>query len=39
VPFKLERQADPVAAATSALEGFDQFVESAMKSWSVPGLA
>jgi CubicO group peptidase (beta-lactamase class C family) len=38
-PFKLQRRADPAAAASSALEGFDAFVESAMKSWAVPGLA
>jgi CubicO group peptidase (beta-lactamase class C family) len=38
-PFKLQRKADPSAAASSTLEGFDAFVESAMKSWSVPGLA
>lgn len=30
---------DPSTAATSALEGFDEFVRSAMKSWNVPGLA
>ena len=29
----------PSAAATSALAGFDEFVQSAMKSWGVPGLA
>jgi CubicO group peptidase (beta-lactamase class C family) len=38
-PFKLLRKADPSSSAASALDGFDQFVESAMKSWSVPGLA
>ena len=38
-PFKLLRKADPSSSAASALEGFDQFVESAMKSWNVPGLA
>ena len=38
-PFKLLRKADPSVSTASALEGFDQFVESAMKSWSVPGLA
>ena len=37
-PFKLQRKADPSTAAVAALEGFDQFVESAMKSWGVPGL-
>jgi CubicO group peptidase (beta-lactamase class C family) len=39
IPFKLQRKADPSAAATSALAGFDEFVQSAMKSWGVPGLA
>jgi CubicO group peptidase (beta-lactamase class C family) len=34
-----ERKADPSAAATSALAGFDEFAQSAMKSWGVPGLA
>jgi CubicO group peptidase (beta-lactamase class C family) len=38
-PFTLQRKADPAAAASSALEGFDAFVELAMKSWAVPGLA
>lgn len=38
-PFKLLRKADSSSSAASALEGFDAFVESAMKSWSVPGLA
>jgi CubicO group peptidase (beta-lactamase class C family) len=38
-PFKLERRADPEALAKSALEGFDDFVRGAMKSWGVPGLA
>jgi CubicO group peptidase (beta-lactamase class C family) len=38
-PFKLLRKADPSSSAASALEGFDRFVESAMKSWNVPGLA
>jgi CubicO group peptidase (beta-lactamase class C family) len=37
-PFTLRRSVDPLAAA-SALEGFDEFVSSAMKSWNVPGLA
>ncbi len=39
LPFKLERKADPSAAAASSLAGFDEFVQSAMKSWGVPGLA
>ena len=39
IPFKLQRKADPSAAAASALAGFDEFVQSAMKSWGVPGLA
>jgi CubicO group peptidase (beta-lactamase class C family) len=39
IPFKLQRKADPSGAATSALAGFDEFVQSAMKSWGVPGLA
>jgi CubicO group peptidase (beta-lactamase class C family) len=38
-PFKLQRRADPSAVAKSALAGFDEFVEGAMKSWGVPGLA
>lgn len=38
-PFKLQRKADPSEAAASALGGFDEFVQSAMKSWNVPGLA
>lgn len=38
-PFKLQRKADPSAVASSALEGFDAFIESAMKNWRVPGLA
>jgi CubicO group peptidase (beta-lactamase class C family) len=38
-PFKLLRRADSSASAASTLDGFDEFVESAMKSWSVPGLA
>ncbi|MBA2306404.1 MAG: serine hydrolase [Acidobacteria bacterium] len=38
IPFKLQRTADGSAAA-AALEGFDEFVRSAMKSWGVPGLA
>ena len=39
LPFKLERKRDPSAAASSALAGFDDFVQSAMKSWNVPGVA
>ena len=38
LPFKLQRKADPSAAAASWLAGFDEFVQSAMKSWGVPGL-
>ena len=38
-PFKLQRRADPAAVAKSALAGFDEFVDAAMKSWGVPGLA
>ncbi|MCA1562842.1 MAG: serine hydrolase [Acidobacteria bacterium] len=38
-PFKLQRKADPSASAASSLAGFDEFVQSAMKSWNVPGLA
>jgi CubicO group peptidase (beta-lactamase class C family) len=38
-PFTLQRSVDPAAAAAAALEGFDEFVASAMKSWSVPGLS
>ena len=38
-PFTLQRSADPSAAATTALDGFDDFVVSAMKSWNVHGLA
>jgi CubicO group peptidase (beta-lactamase class C family) len=38
-PFKLQRSVDRSMAAASALEGFDEFVSSAMKSWNVPGLA
>lgn len=38
-PFKLQRIADPSAAAATALDGFDDFVLSAMKSWNVPGVA
>lgn len=37
--FKLER-ADEVAADTkSTLDGFDAFIEQAVKDWNVPGLA
>ena len=39
MPFKLERKRDPSASASSALAGFDEFVQSAMKSWNVPGVA
>jgi CubicO group peptidase (beta-lactamase class C family) len=39
VPFTVRRTADPAAAAASALNGFDDFVLSAMKSWNVPGMA
>jgi CubicO group peptidase (beta-lactamase class C family) len=39
IPVTLLGQADTSASAGSALDGFDQFVESAMKSWNVPGLA
>ena len=38
-PFRLQRRADPAAVAKSALAGFDEFVDAAMKSWGVPGLA
>jgi CubicO group peptidase (beta-lactamase class C family) len=38
-PFTLARRADPGALATSALDGFDEFVRGAMKDWGVPGLA
>jgi CubicO group peptidase (beta-lactamase class C family) len=38
-PFTLRRAADPAAAADKVLAGFDQFVESVMKSWRVPGVA
>lgn len=38
-PFTVERRVDPSAAAASALQGFDDFVVSAMKSWNVPGAA
>ncbi len=39
IPFKLQRRGDPSKAAAAALEGFDEFIQSAMQSWSVPGLA
>jgi len=38
-PFTVQRSVEPSAAAASALEGFDDFVRGAMKSWGVPGLA
>jgi CubicO group peptidase (beta-lactamase class C family) len=38
-PFTLQRSVEPSAAAALALEGFDEFVSAAMKSWNVPGLA
>lgn len=37
-PFKLLRKADPTSSAASALDGFDQFVESAMKAGACPVL-
>lgn len=39
VPFKVQRSVEASAAAASALDGFDELVVSAMKSWNVPGLA
>lgn len=38
-PFALRRKGDPAKAAADALAGFDEFVESALKSWHVPGAA
>jgi CubicO group peptidase (beta-lactamase class C family) len=38
-PFSLRRTQDPARAAADALAGFDEFVESALKSWHVPGAA
>src|SRR5262245_12036911 len=38
-PCDLERKADPVAAATEALAGFDDVVTDAMKKFEVPGMA
>jgi CubicO group peptidase (beta-lactamase class C family) len=38
-PFALERAVPPKKAAEEALEGFDEFLDKAMKDWKVPGLA
>jgi CubicO group peptidase (beta-lactamase class C family) len=38
-PFSASRGAGPAAAAAARLEGFDAFVETAMKEFEVPGLA
>lgn len=38
-PFILTREADPVAKAKKALEGFDDIVNNAIKTFKVPGLA
>lgn len=38
-PFTLTRKADPVAKAKKALEGFDDIVNDAIKTFKVPGLA
>lgn len=39
IPFTLARADAPAAAATSALEGFDEWVDAARMAWKVPGLA
>ncbi len=38
-PFRLERRLPPATAAARALEGFDAFVDAALKTWNVPGIA
>jgi CubicO group peptidase (beta-lactamase class C family) len=38
-PFTLTREADPAAKAMKALEGFDDIVNDAIKTFKVPGLA
>ncbi len=38
-PFALQRGAPPQTKAEEALEGFDEFVDKALKDWNVPGLA
>ena len=38
-PFTLTREADPAAKAIKALEGFDDIVNDAIKTFKVPGLA
>ena len=38
-PFRLARAADAAVSSANALEGFDDFVDGARKTWNVPGLA
>ncbi|UCC31456.1 MAG: serine hydrolase [Phycisphaerales bacterium] len=38
-PFSLKRAERRAAAATEALEGFDEFLDQALKDWNTPGLA
>jgi CubicO group peptidase (beta-lactamase class C family) len=38
-PFRLERRLPPATAAARALEGFDAFVDAALATWNVPGIA
>jgi len=37
--FRLRRRADAATASARALEGFDGFVDAALKTWKVPGIA
>lgn len=38
-PFEIQRMDSPVQKAKEALQGFDEFIEKALKDWNVPGLA
>ncbi|MET0620874.1 MAG: serine hydrolase [Thermoanaerobaculia bacterium] len=38
-PFRLARAADAAVSSAKPLDGFDAFVDGALKTWKVPGLA